>query len=261
MNANATTNITDYRVVHHERVRQIDEAEKLAARHRLDPVLAVGERRLQVEEIDHLRQRERDHREVDALAADREQACHNTERGCSERPCQDRKLGRPSPFLRGVRAHVSRSAEEHRVPEGQEPAEAYEQIERARKKREAQRFHHEHGIHAHEGRDGEQRRHDGGGPEKRRARGHGSGNAGLDRGGCHQRSLPKESRGFHEQHDDHDHEDHRVGSLGIEHLGEPLDHAEAEARQDRAMIEPMPPMTTTANTTMMRLAPICGLTW
>ena len=26
------------------------------------------------------------------------------------------------------------------------------------------------------------------------------------------------------------------------------------------MIEPMPPITTTANTTMMRLAPICGLT-
>ena len=26
------------------------------------------------------------------------------------------------------------------------------------------------------------------------------------------------------------------------------------------MIEPMPPITTTANTTMMRSAPICGLT-
>jgi hypothetical protein len=27
------------------------------------------------------------------------------------------------------------------------------------------------------------------------------------------------------------------------------------------MIEPMPPITTTANTTMIRSAPICGLTW
>ena len=45
-----------------------------AARHRLDAVLAAGEFRLQREEEHHLRQRQRDHGEVDALPADRERA-------------------------------------------------------------------------------------------------------------------------------------------------------------------------------------------
>ena len=54
-------------------VGQVDEAEQLAARHGLDSVLAAGERRLQIEEEHHLRQRQRDHREIDPLAADCEQ--------------------------------------------------------------------------------------------------------------------------------------------------------------------------------------------
>ena len=53
---------------------QVDEAEQVAARDALDAVLAVGERRLQAEEVEHLRERQGDHREVDALAADGEEA-------------------------------------------------------------------------------------------------------------------------------------------------------------------------------------------
>jgi hypothetical protein len=51
---------------------KVDQAEQHAARHRLDAVLAAGERGLQAE---------RDHREVDALPPDRERADDQPERG------------------------------------------------------------------------------------------------------------------------------------------------------------------------------------
>ena len=58
----------------HGRVRgERQQAEQLAARHALQAVLAAGERRLQADEEHHLRQRQRDHGEVDALAADGDQ--------------------------------------------------------------------------------------------------------------------------------------------------------------------------------------------
>ena len=81
-------------------LRQVDEAEQPAARHRLDAVLAVRERRLQVEEEDHLRERERDHREVDALAADRERAGDDAEQRGAQR-CRARIAssgGKPQTF-------------------------------------------------------------------------------------------------------------------------------------------------------------------
>jgi hypothetical protein len=59
---------------HHEVQREValerDEAEQLAARHALQAVLAAGERCLQADEVHHLRHRQRDHGEVDALAPD-----------------------------------------------------------------------------------------------------------------------------------------------------------------------------------------------
>ncbi len=45
----------EHDVVDDERLRKVEQAEQPAARHRLDPVLAVRERRLQVEEVHHLR--------------------------------------------------------------------------------------------------------------------------------------------------------------------------------------------------------------
>ena len=45
------------------------------------PSSPCGERRLQVEEIQHLRQRQRDHGEIDALAADRDEAGDDAEHG------------------------------------------------------------------------------------------------------------------------------------------------------------------------------------
>src|SRR5438105_10851697 len=60
-------------VVEHPDIVQVEHGKKLSPRHRLNTVFAVSERRLQTEEVHHLREREGDHGEVDALATDRQQ--------------------------------------------------------------------------------------------------------------------------------------------------------------------------------------------
>jgi hypothetical protein len=79
---------------------------------------------------------------------------------CRGRAREDRELGREPPDLGGVRAHVARRAEEHRVSEREQAAEPDQQVEGAREQREAQRLHEEHRIDAHEGRDRQHRAHD-----------------------------------------------------------------------------------------------------
>src|SRR5437763_1096530 len=83
----------------------------------LETVFARRERRLQAEEVQHLRERERDHGEVDALTPDREQAGDQPQhrgRGGPERDC---RFGRQAPDSRGVRGYVAAHAEEHRMAE------------------------------------------------------------------------------------------------------------------------------------------------
>ena len=145
--------------VHRHRLGQVDDAEEPAARHRLDAVLAAGELRLQGDEEDHLRQRQGDHREVDALAADREQAGDRAEHERDRRAEQDRELGREAPDLGRVRRRVAGRAEEHRVAEREQAAEADQQVEGAREQREAHHLHHEHRIDD-ERREHQQRHHD-----------------------------------------------------------------------------------------------------
>ena len=106
----------------------------------------MGERRLDAEEIDHLRQRDRDHREVDALAADRERAGDQPEHGRAGDAGEDRQLGIEPPDLRRVRADIARHAQEHRVAERQQPDIADQQIERAGEQRDAQHLHDEERI-------------------------------------------------------------------------------------------------------------------
>src|SRR3546814_9241523 len=60
----------------------------------LDPVLAAGEGRLEREEVDHLGERQRDHREVDAVAADRQRADDQPHRGRHRHPGHDARFGR-----------------------------------------------------------------------------------------------------------------------------------------------------------------------
>src|SRR6476659_237731 len=61
-------------VIEHGGVGEIENSEQVPLRNALDAVFAMGERRLQIDEIQKLRQGERDHREVDALATDRDDA-------------------------------------------------------------------------------------------------------------------------------------------------------------------------------------------
>jgi hypothetical protein len=113
---------------------------------------------LHVEEEHHLREREGDHREVDALAPDREEAGDEPERRGRGGTGDDRELRREAPDLRRVRADVARRPEEHRVAEGEQAAEPDQQVEGAREEREAHHLHQEHRVDD-ERRDDEDRRH------------------------------------------------------------------------------------------------------
>jgi len=81
---------------------------------RLDAVLAAGELRLQAEEEHHLREGQRDHREIDTLAADREIADHGAERGRGRDAGQDAQFGRQPPHFDGMGGDVGGAAKKTR---------------------------------------------------------------------------------------------------------------------------------------------------
>jgi hypothetical protein len=58
---------------------------------------------------------------------------------------QDGEFGREAPDLGGMRGDIARRAEIGGVAEGQQPAEAEQQVEGAGKQREAQDLHQEDG--------------------------------------------------------------------------------------------------------------------
>src|SRR5258705_5032623 len=153
--------------VERERLPEIERPEERSARDRLDAVLAAREDRLQAEKIGHLRERQRDVREVDALAPDRQRADDDAERGRGGGPEDDRQLRRKSPDLRGVRRPVTGRAEKDGVAEGEEPDVPDEEVEGACEQRKAQRLHEEHRVHE-ERRRHEGRRHDQKGDDVRR---------------------------------------------------------------------------------------------
>ena len=137
----------EHQVVHRDVVRQVDDAEQVAARHALQAVLAPGRLPLQHDEIHHLRQRQRDHREVDPGAADRQHAEQPAERAGGERAADDAQLRRHAHVTHQHPAHVARAAEEGSVTEGEQAGETEQQVERAREQPEAQDLHQEGGIH------------------------------------------------------------------------------------------------------------------
>ena len=127
----------EHEVVHHHRLVQVDDAEQIAARHRLNAVFAAGELRLQAEKEHHLCQGQGDHREIDALTTNRESAEDKAERGRDRNAGQDRQLGRQSPHFCGMRGDVGGAAKKRGVPERQQPGIAEQQIEGAGKERHA----------------------------------------------------------------------------------------------------------------------------
>jgi hypothetical protein len=137
--------------------REVDQAEELAARHALQPVLASGEIGLQEEEVKHLGERERDHREVDAAAADRQGAHHESERGAADQPDQQADLRRHTPELEHMACRVGGTAEERGVAERQQAGEPDQQVEGTREERETHHLHHEDRVRADQWKDGDQR--------------------------------------------------------------------------------------------------------
>ena len=133
-------------VVEHPDIVEIEQAEELAPGHGLNAILAVGKGCLQTEKVDHLRQRQRDHGEVDALATNGKQSGDDAEQGRCRRPHRDGKLGREAPHLRGMRGGISGHSEKHRVAERQQTPEADQEVERAGEQRHAQHVHKEHRI-------------------------------------------------------------------------------------------------------------------
>jgi hypothetical protein len=102
------------------------------------PSSPPGERHAQREEVDQLRERQRDHREVDALAAYRQRAGQRAYRHRHAHAAQNAQRRVQAPDLDGLGRDIARGAKEHRVAEGQQTAVADQQIERGREQREAE---------------------------------------------------------------------------------------------------------------------------
>ncbi|MNQ28018.1 hypothetical protein D3C85_412870 [compost metagenome] len=141
-----------HEVVHRQVARQVEQAEQVAARHALQTVLAAGERRLHEHEEHQLGQRQGDHREVDALAADRQEAEAQPEQPGGRRAGEDAQLGgQPRVLAEQVAGDVAAAGEERRVAERQQSGEAQQQVEGAGEQREAQQLHQEHRVHRQRG--------------------------------------------------------------------------------------------------------------
>src|SRR6185369_9903092 len=79
------------------RAGERQDAEQLSARHALQAVFAAGDRApLQEDEVGHLGERQGRHREVDALAADRDEADDQAEQRREGDAGDDAELGRPA---------------------------------------------------------------------------------------------------------------------------------------------------------------------
>ena len=128
----------------------------------MDPVLAAGEFGLKREEIHHLREGQRHHREIDALPPDRERADRETQNRRRGRAGQHREFGGEPPDFRRVRGDIARPAEIGRMAERQQPSEPEKQVERGREQRETHHLHREDRIDQKRQRDqpGEEHRED-----------------------------------------------------------------------------------------------------
>jgi hypothetical protein len=94
----------------------------------------------------YLRQRQRNHREVDPLAADRQQAHHQADQRPGRGAGQQPQLGRQTEIAQRVSRDITGRAEERRMAERQQAGIADQQIECAGEQRKAQHLHQEYRI-------------------------------------------------------------------------------------------------------------------
>ncbi|MNK75331.1 hypothetical protein D3C87_948700 [compost metagenome] len=128
-------------------VAQVDPPQQRAARDALQSVLAAQRRPLQHDEECQLRQGQRDHREVDALASHRQAADDPAQRRGQADTDQDAQLERHAPDGHRVTGCVARAAEEGGVAERQQAAVAQQQVEGAGKQCKADQLHQQHRVH------------------------------------------------------------------------------------------------------------------
>ncbi len=121
----------------------------MAARHALQAVLSMSERRLQAEEIEHLRQGECDHGEIDALSANGEKADDKAEESGTGHADDQTNFRCDTPFLHGIGGEIGGAAKECRMAEGKQPGITDQQIEGAGKERKAEKLHQEDRINEH----------------------------------------------------------------------------------------------------------------
>src|SRR3979411_868550 len=133
-------------VIKYRRIREIENPEQMSLRNALNAVFAMGERRLQIDEIQQLRQRERDHGEIDALAANSDDAGDHPKPSGASGANQNSKLRRKAPDLQRMRGDVARRPQKHRMTERQQSAVTDQQVEGAGQQRKAQRLHHEERV-------------------------------------------------------------------------------------------------------------------
>ena len=85
-----------HQIIERQIVFQIDQAKQSTSGNALQAVFAAGEGRLQEKEIQHLRECQGDHGEVDALSADG-QTAHQPRHECRKQgAAEDPPLGRPA---------------------------------------------------------------------------------------------------------------------------------------------------------------------
>jgi len=144
--------------IHDAVVGQVEQAEQATAGDALHAVFAAREGHPQPDEIHHLRERQRDHRKVDALAANRQNADQQPQQRREGGAGQKPELGREAQGLHRIAGDVAGAAQKSGMAERQQTGVADQQVEGAGKQREAQQFHEEHRV-LEEGRRQRQREH------------------------------------------------------------------------------------------------------
>ena len=136
-----------HEVVHLYAVAEIQQAKDLTSRNILDTVLSVGERGLKEHEVNQLRKGQRDHRKLNAAAANGYQAEKKTNEGRGHDAKQYRQERRQLHHLGRVAGNVGGAANERGVAKGQHTAVPKQQVERRGDKRHAHQLHQQEGIH------------------------------------------------------------------------------------------------------------------
>src|SRR5690606_9616593 len=196
---------------------------------------------LQEEEIQHLRQRERDHRKINTAAANGKKAEHQAQHPSCGRAEQQAQAGRPAPRGQRVPAGIGRQPQEGRMAERQQAHVAQQQVEGARKQRVAQHLHDENGVGPQGGQQPDEKaRHD------------------IKQHFALHVSFPNKPDGRSSRTITMIMNTTVFAAGGQNTLVRPSMTPRPRPVTIDPMIEPMPPITTTANTTMMRLEPMSG---